>query len=425
VRHLIHARNVGFAIGILLASIVTGCGGGGGSAMSPNSPSNGSAPPAVLQAKDANTAVDPAIVTADNAFGMNLFQSLNSGAVDNVVISPISVAISLQVLYNGAAGSTQSAMAQALQLGALSTQDMNNDNAALQASLLNPDPKVQIIVANSLWIHPASTAVLPAFTSADQMYYGATVGDLAGAPADVNTWAANETNGLITSILPAGNYASAVAVIANTIYFKGEWTTAFDPAQTVSQPFTLDSGMQIPVEMMNQTGNFAYLQGNNFQAVRLPYGQGRFSMLIVLPNAGTNLDSLLAGITADSVNGWIAQTQSAYGSIALPRFTSTYTASLAPALSTLGMGIALCSSKAADFSLLAPGACVSSVQHKTVVEVDENGTVAASGTGVTVGVTAIAAPNFTMSMDHPFFYAIRDDQSGELLFVGTLLDPSS
>jgi serpin B len=419
------------AIGLLLAAtVLAGCGGGSvNMTMSsdpaiPGANSSSSTPPAVVQAQSAGTTVNPAIATADNAFGLNLFQTLIAGTTGNVAISPINVAMALQILYNGAAGTTQQAMAQTLQLGSLSTQDLNNANAALQASLLNPDPEVQIIVANSLWMHLSNNPVLASFTQTDQTYYGATVGDLSGAPADVNAWASAETNGLITNILPAADYSSVVAVIANTIYFKGQWSTAFDPSQTATAQFTLADGTQVSSQMMHQSGSYAYLQGSNFQAVSLPYGQGRFSMLIVLPNSGVSLSSFAASITPAAISGWVSQAQMTQGSIALPKFTATYGVSLPPALSSLGMGIALCSSNMADFSALAPSVCVSDVEHKTVVEVDETGTVAAAGTTITVGPTAIVAPLFTMTMDHPFFYAIRDDLSGELLFVGILVNPT-
>jgi serpin B len=290
--------------------------------------------------------------------------------------------------------------------------------------LLNPDPEVQIIVANSLWMHLSNNPVLASFTQTDQTYYGATVGDLSGAPANVNTWASTQTNGLITDILPNADYSSVVAVIASTIYFKGQWSTAFDPSQTASAQFTLGDGTQVSSQMMHQSGSYAYLQGANFQAVSLPYGQGRFSMLIVLPNSGVSLSSFAAGITPGQISGWVSQLQMTQGSVALPKFTSTYSVSLPPALSSLGMGIALCSSDMADFSALAPSVCVSDIEHETVVEVDESGTVAAAGTTITVMPTVIVAPQFTMTMDHPFFYAIRDDLTGELLFLGTLMNPT-
>jgi serine protease inhibitor len=379
-----------------------------------------------MQAKNDSTAVNPAIVTADNGFGLTLFQNLNSGATGNIAIAPISVAMALQILYNGAVGTTQQAMAGALQLGALSTADLNSANAALQASLINADPKVQLTLANSLWVHLGTTTVLPSFTEMDQTYYGATVGDLAGAPADVNAWVNSETNGLITQILPNADYSMVTAVIANVIYFKGQWATAFDPSQTAAAPFTLANGTQVSAEMMHQSGSYEYLQGANFQAVRLPYGQGRLSMLVLLPDSATSLSSFAASITPGTLSGWIGQLQTATGSVELPRFTSTYGVSLVQALSALGMGAAFCSSGMADFSALAQQpTCVSDVEHKTVVEVDESGTVAAGSTTVTIVPTAKQASQFTITMDRPFLYAIRDDQTGELLFVGVLMDPSS
>src|ERR1700723_3481770 len=338
-------RHLGAALGFMLASAGGGCGGGSmdGSSMSPSPPPSGSpsgpsttAPPAVTQAQQDNTPVDPAIVTADNTFGVNLLQNLNSGATGNVAIAPISVAMALQIVYNGAGGATQQGMAQTLQLGSLSTQDLNNDNAALQGSLMNPDPLVNLTIANSLWMHLDTNPVPAAFTQMDQTYYGATVGDLAGAPDNVNSWASTETDGLITSILPAANYASVVAVIANVIYFKGQWSTEFDPNQTAPAPFTLTDGSQISVPMMHQSATYGYLQGANFQAVRIPYGSGRLSMLVVMPSAGTSLDSFIAALTPDMVNGWVGQLQTEFGNLSLPKFTTTYGASLVQPLTEIG-----------------------------------------------------------------------------------------
>jgi serine protease inhibitor len=426
-------RQAGLAL--MLAGALGGCGGGGspmgGGSMSmspmpptstPQSPST-SAPPAVMQAQAANTLVDPAIVTADNTFGLKLFQNLNSSATGNVAIAPISVAMALQIVYNGAGGVTQQGMAQTLQLGSLSMQALNNDNAALQGSLLNPDPQVQLTIANSLWMHLGIDAVQASFTQMDQTYYGATVGDLAGAPANVNAWVSTATDGLITNILPNVDYAGVIAVIANVIYFKGQWTTAFDPSQTAAAPFSLADGTQVSVQMMHQSANYGYLKGANFQALRIPYGQGRMSMLVVLPDAGTSLNSLLGSVTSDVIAGWEGQLQTGFGSVALPRFSTTYGASLVQPLTALGMQDAFCSSPQASF----PGiglACIGDVEHKTVVEVDESGTVAAGATTVSILPVAVELPLFTVTLDHPFLYAIRDDKTGELLFIGTMTNPS-
>ena len=403
------------ATGALLAAglAVMGCGGGStsGSAPPTTSLNSDAVPTAVAAAQKAAVPVGPAIVTADNAFGLNLLDTLLAGSGgDNIAISPLSVALALQVLYNGAAGSTQQAMAQTLELGTLSDSALNGDNAALHASLISADPKVQLTVANSLWIDESRGPVLPSFTQTDETYYGATVGDLAGAPADINAWVDSETHGLITQLMPPGEYVAAI--IANVLYFKGQWTTAFDPANTAAAPFTLSSGSQMSAQLMNQTGSFAYAEGNlhgvNFQAVRIPYGQGRLSMLVVLPGAGANVTSFVAGITLDDLNGLIAQLNLSTVSSALPRFNASYGSSLTGALTSMGMGVAF--GPSADFSALAPGFTVNVVEHKTVVEVDETGTVAAAATGV--GTTVGLGQMYTITMDHPFFYAIRDDKTG-------------
>jgi serine protease inhibitor len=424
-----HGLATGAAIGALLAAaVLVGCGGGSaGTAPNPPGMSNGTGgsatPTAVAQAQMADTAVDPAIVAADNAFGLSLLDTLLPASDGgNVAISPLSVALALQVLYNGAAGSTQTAMAQTLDLGTLSDQALNSDNAALQASLINPDPVVQLTVANSLWIDQSGGPVLPSFTQTDETYYGATVGDLAGAPANVNAWVASETHGLITTLLPPGVYQDAI--IANVLYFKGQWTTLFDPGDTVAAPFTLSDGSQVSAELMHQTGSFDYaagtLHGGSYQALRIPYGQGRFSMLIVLPHMGVDVTTFVASMTLADLNGLVGQLQQSAVTIALPRFSASYGTSLTPALISMGMGIAF--GPSADFSALAPGFAVNVVVHKTVVEVDETGTVAAAATGI--GDTLAVAPQMVMTMNHPFFYAIQDDKTGELLFVGVLMNPS-
>ena len=289
--------------------------------------------------------------------------------------------------------------------------------------MLNPDPQVNLTIANSLWMHLDANSVPAAFTQLDQTYYGATVGDLAGAPANVNNWVSTETDGLITNILPNANYAAVVAVIANVIYFKGQWSTAFDPSQTAAAPFTLGDGTQVSVPMMHQSATYGYLQGANFQAVRIPYGQGRFSMLVVMPSAGTSLDSFVASLTPDMLSGWVGQLQTGLGNLSMPKFTATFAASLVQPLTTLGMQAAFCADAQASF----PGlglVCIQDVEHKTVVEVDESGTVAAGATTVTIGPTAVELPLFTLTLDQPFLYAIRDDKTGELLFIGTMTNPS-
>jgi serine protease inhibitor len=431
-----NGRVAAVAVGasLVAAALLAACGGDSGSgsmgdagnpggvAATPAVPPS-SSPPAVAQAKDENTTVDPAIVSADNTFGLNLLNTVI--AIDgggNTAIAPISAAMALQIAYNGAGGSTQQAMAATLQLNGLSVSQLNSDNAALLASLIDPDPQVTVTVANSLWLHLSGNQVAQSFTTADQTYYGAEIGDLAGAPANVNAWVATQTNGLITQILPPGNYAVAAAVIANVVYFKGQWSSTFNPQLTAAGPFTLADGTQTSAQMMQQTTLYPYFQGANFQAVGLPYGQGRLSMLVVLPEAGVDLAGFVATMTVADIGNWVSQMKPTEVGITLPRFTATYSGSLIPPLTNMGMGVAL-NPNAADFSGICAGAYIADAEHETVVEVDESGTVAAGATTITIGTTVAPSLGATVTVNHPFFYAIRDNLTGELLFVGVLMNP--
>lgn len=415
----------------MAAAALAGCSDNGavpGKGMS----STSGLPAAVAKAKQENTAVNPAIVNADNAFGLSVLQALQQqDATANITISPLSLSIAFQVLYNGAARNTQDAMAKTLQLGSLTKQQINDANAALQASLTDADPQVELKTANSLWMHLNNNPVLTSFIQTNQNYYGSEIGDLAGAPDNVNAWVAKQTNGLIPSIIGPDDYSRIVAVIANAVYFKGQWTTKFDPNDTHSESFTSGDGTSVTVKMMHQSGQLAYLRGADFQMVRLPYGQGRLSMLIVLPGSARSLGSFLTGVTADGMNTWVSQMRELDGDVALPKFSAQSKNDLGPVLKTLGMGVAFNCwgdlAASADFTNLVNdtrGICITSAQHNAWIQVDEMGTVAAAATGIKVGTTSVRVPQFTMTMDHPFLFAIRDDDTGELLFIGTMLNPS-
>lgn len=417
-------------VAVVLAGLllVSGCNGSSGDSSSnigvPGPPAASLVmATAVEQAQQNDTPVAQQIVAADNTFGLALFNALNRGATSNVAISPTSIALALQMIYNGAGGSTQQAMSQALQLHGLDALTVDQDNAALQAELINPDSGAQLTTVNSLWMHLSDNPVLPSFVSTNETYYAADIGDLSGAPDSVNAWVASATNGLITKILPPADYSDVAAVLADAIYFKGEWTNAFDTKHTMATPFTRADGTEISCQMMNQTGSFPYLVGPDFQAVDLPYGRtGRFSMLIILPAAGVDLGGFVANMTGGQLSTWIADLKPAEVSIGLPRLTVKYSSSLVNALTSLGMGVAF-NRDTADFANLASGprVYISDVEHETVVQVDETGTVAAGASTGTVSIT-LAPPS--MTMNRPFFYAIVDGKTGALVFIGTMIDPS-
>jgi serpin B len=378
-------------------------------------------PRAVAEAVQRDATVNSDLVASNNRFGFDVFQELRKTDADkSIFLSPTSFSLALEIAYNGSLDKTQEAMAKTMHLTGVSMSDLNSRNAALQASLHNPDPKVELNIANSLWMRKE---VKPGFVQVNENYYGSEVGDMSGIPDSANKWVSEKTKGKITQILPKMDYSQIVAVIVNAVYFKGEWAQKFDATKTTDAQLTRADGSKVACKMMHQSGSYDYFKGDNFQAVRLPYGAKRMSMILLLPDTGTDLNAFLATITPDNWNAWIAKLQDAPGEIALPRFTSDYSAALQEPLTKLGMGIAF-DPNLANFTNLADGAYIAFVQHKTFVEVNEEGTEAAAATGVGVGATSFRQP-FRMTMDHPFFYAIRDDKTGAILFLGVLLEPKA
>lgn len=176
--------------------------------------------------------------------------------------------------------------------------------------------------------------------------------------------------------------------------------------------------------MMSQQGDYRYYESENFQAVSLPYGKdGKVSFYIFLPKQNSNLKAFYQNLNVENWEKWMTQFNNQKGFIRLPRFKTDYEITLNDALKTLGMGEAF--SNKANFSGMGKNFAISEVKHKTFVEVNEEGTEAAAATSV--GIVATSSREepepFRMIADRPFFCAIRDNQTGNILFMGSIIEP--
>lgn len=387
------------------------------------------------QARRADLKVDAALVTATNDFGFRLYRELakNNGG-KNLILSPTSLELALGMTGNGAAGETRTAMMATLGVAAMTRDDFNAANAQLLALLNNPDARVQLSIADALWGRQG-VAFHPDFLRRARDGFAARVDTLDFASPEaagtINRWVGEQTRGKIPELFAPRDVRDALMVLVNALYFKGLWTAPFDTAQTRDGAFTGGDGKTKTLPMMRRAAKFPYLETETFQAVGLPYGDKYVSMYLFLPRAGTSLAELTAALTPAKWAAWMAQFSAREGTVVLPRFKADYTAqeALKTALAALGMGAAFDPARADFADLLAPGAQVegriylSTVVHKTVLEVNEEGTEAAAATGAGVGVTAVPAAPFTLTVDRPFFFAIRDNPTGAILFLGTVSDP--
>ena len=367
------------------------------------------------------------IASANTRFGFNLFaELLGEKPSENVFISPSSVAFALAMTYNGAAGETRQAMAKALEVEGISLDELNAANAALMASLMEAEPGVELSIANSLWAK-AGFEFKADFMTANRQFYSAEVTALdlldPGASKTINGWVSKNTKGKIPRIVPDRLDPLTILLIINAIYFKGLWDDPFEEGFTKEHPFTLLDGAKKAVQLMTQSGDYPYFEGDGLQAISLPYKDKRVSMIIFLPDEDSSLSELCGKLNAETWETWVSRLSKRTGSIGLPRFRVEYEAGLNDALKALGMGVAFTDN--ADFGALCDDpARISEVKHKTFVEVNEEGTEAAAAT--VVGMVATAAPMqppFRMVVDRPFFCAIRDNETGTVLFMGAIVEP--
>lgn len=375
------------------------------------------------------TATVETLVAANNEFGFDLFAQLHAQGKDkNIFCSPLSVATALAMTYNGAAGETHLAMKRALKYGAMNHADINQSSSALMAKLKSSDPKVELLIANSLWARQG-VQFNPAFLDRNRQFFGAEVAalDFASPQAvkTINGWVNQNTKGKIPTIIEQIG-GDQVMFLINAVYFKGQWQNKFDAAKTQPQPFHLADGKTKQTPMMAQAGNYPYFKGDNFQAVNLPYGQGGAALYLFLPNEGVSLNSFLRGVNFQNWQQWMSSFRNAPGDVKLPRFKMDYSSDLNNPLKALGMEVAFAQGKA-DFSGMREqkDLFISQVKHKAVLEVNEEGSEAAAATSVAIGVTSVRREpeRFNFVADRPFLLAIRDQQTGAILFLGAVFEP--
>ena len=376
-----------------------------------------------------NDAVVPKLSDANTGFSLDLFEALlNKEPNSNIFISPASISLALAMTYNGAKGETALAMAKALGLEGMSSEEINAAYHDLRKILDVDDPEVQLDIANSLWMRKG-LEFYPEFLEKNREVFNAEIAALdfnqPDAASTINRWVEQQTNGKITDLVSAPIDPAAVLFLINAIYFNADWATPFNPSFTKDQPFELLDGGTKELPLMFRTGTMPYLEGEEFQAVGLPYGDtDQLSMYVFLPDKDSDLSSFYKQLTPTNWNKWLAAFSDERGSLGLPRFKLEYEVSLNEALTELGMGIAF--EQSADFSGMRPtppSLNISAVKHKSYISVDEKGTEAAAATSVTVYATSAPLNNFDMTIDRPFFFTIVDNESGTILFMGSIVNP--
>ena len=378
------------------------------------------------------------MATADNGFGFHLLNAVQKTAPgENVVLSPVSAALDLSMVLNGAEGKTQQEMLTALSLEGAELDAINTANAQLLKVLRAPSQSVTLSVADSLWVDSRRAILRPEYAQQMQTAYGAEIADLdfghSNALSRINGWVSKETQNRIPKIIERID-AADVLLLLNAVYFKGQWKLPFDKTRTQQRDFALADGSSRKVARMAQSGRFQYFETPQVQAIRLPFGDGDLVMQVLLPAKSSSLEALETELTPELWAVWRSQYVARPGSIELPRFELKSHYRLNAALQTLGMRHAFDVHTAELTRMFSPPSdhvrgkpfFISQVMQSTFWKVDEQGSEAAAVTSIGIAAAAVARPvqPFQMIVDRPYLCTIEDRRSGVLLFVGAIYDPT-
>jgi serine protease inhibitor len=368
------------------------------------------------------------IVSYNNQLGLELLSKVESNGDGNSFLSPTSLFMALSMVYNGTDRITKEEIARVLHAEGIDVIELNKANASLMSKLHSNSKQIQLKVANSIWLNE-DYHFQTNFAEDNRDYFNAKIQEVDISDSQstkmINDWVEKSTNNKITDMVESPLDPNLVALLLNAIYFKGKWTHEFDKKQTENRTFYMKDGStkEVPLMMLNE--KLAYWENENFQAVSLPYGEEEMSMKIFLPKENLSLDKFQTMLTLDNWEKWNSEFQEKEGKVMLPRFKLEYEFLLNDTLKELGMTTAF--DTGANFSRMIEeneALSISRVKQKTFIEVNEEGTEAAAATSVEiVKKSASLDKPFHMEINRPFFIVITDNETGTILFLGSISNP--
>ncbi|KAH7846617.1 hypothetical protein Vadar_016083 [Vaccinium darrowii] len=367
--------------------------------------------------------------------------SLSASKDSNLVFSPPLIHVVLGLIAAGSNGPTQTQLLSFL--NANSTDDLNSLSSHLVSLIFadgSPNGGPKLSLANGVWLDQ-SLSLKPSFKLVVDTVYKAALSHVdfqtkaVEVANDVNQWAEKETNGLIKEVLPSGSVdASTRVIFANALYFKGAWSEKFDASKTKDQDFHLLNGSAVQVPFMTSKKKQLIEEFNSFKVLRLPYEQGenkcRFSMYFFLPNAKDGLSSLMEKVSSKSgfIERHLPYEELEVGEFRIPKFKISFGFEASEVMKGLGLGLPFSDggglTEMVDNSNVDGKLYVSSIFHKSFIEVNEEGTEAAAASAAYVTYECCdMEEEIDFVADHPFLFVIREDMTGAVLFIGQVLNP--
>lgn len=381
----------------------------------------------------ATTKQNGKILVQDNsAFAFNLYKQLRTSK-GNLSFSPYGISTAMALVHAGARGDTEKQITQTLCF-TLEKNNLHQEFAGLQDRLnqIQQAGDIKLFIANSLWPQK-DYELLDEFLLLAGKYYGISITPVDYEQAKditartINAWIESKTENKIKDLIHPKELSELTRfILANTIYFKGDWENQFNPDFTQNKPFYVLPNKFVKTPMMSQLEYVKYAQLKTLQIVQIPYLGNDISMLILLPNKRDGLEQIEQSLSVDNLDFWRQRLKDGRVNIILPKFTMTCTYDLRKAFEDMGMVDAF-KYPIADFSGMdgSRELCIGLIKHKVLVNVNEAGTEAAAAT--VVMMEAGYSPPQSLPVfraDHPFLFIIQENKTGCILFIGRVINPN-
>ena len=363
------------------------------------------------------------MVNSSNEFAFNLFRTAQDEK-ESQILSPISITYALGMLNNGAAGETQQQIDKVLGFSDAGADGINDFCYKMLQMAPTLDPLTKVMIANTIYMNKPYE-LKQEFVEKAKAFYNAepeTRDFHDGKTRDViNQWAADHTEQMITEVLKEKTFnPDVVSYLLNAIYFKGSWTLKFDKAETVDEDFLTPNEGKVSLPMMHQLTAFDYGETDDYQALRLPYGNGSFVMTVLLPKTDSR-----AVPQVPTAEAWQQLNRRMYGhkvDVKLPRFESTTDIYLKDIMMTLGMPDAFDAQKADFSNFCYTPTFIGQMKQVAKIKLDEEGTEAAAVTVIVMdkGDVGPDEPEHVINFhaNHPFLYVISEQKTGAVFFIG-------
>ncbi len=350
-------------------------------------------------------------------FGKNILTDVYKNK--NTVVSPLSLHLAFDMLYNGAEGITEKEMQTTLGYPANMDKKAISEQSKAIMDFLKSNEDITIEIANSLWAKK-NFSIKPTFIENSKEYFYAEVKNEISKTL-MNNWVSEKTHKKIKKIVDRAD--SIDVALLNAIYFNGTWIKTFNKENTKDQDFTTIANKKIKVPMMYKFENMPYYENENYQMVKLDYKGRKASMYVFLPKENSSIDNFINNFSQEEFLNASDNLDRAKVELYLPKFKTECSFGLTKTIEKIGMKSAFDSR--ANFSGIARGLFISQVIHKTYIDVNESGTEAAAVTGIIMTKSAMPRPVPTkhMKIDRPFFFVIADSRTYTPIFMGAITKP--